>query len=232
MARHIPEVSASQRFRDMTRAEQSASIADAGARVDALNPKELVSKVERLDDLRKIEAIVDGMAGLEQRLAIAVRRAKEAGRSWSEIARVLGVTKQSAHAKYVDWKLDPASLTPDSVISRRLRRRWCPAGSGPDRQQGRRGRRHRPPRRQSSGLHRKLAGRPRRGRPPDAEVRTPAGRTPRHNSAPAEAPSPTARSWRSRCAPSERPETACRVRRSRRLRAPSLGRRWRTRRAP
>jgi hypothetical protein len=67
--------------------------------LDELNPAEIAT-ADRLDDLRAIRAIIDDREDYETRLTDAVRTARRNGRSWGEIARALGVTKQSAHARY------------------------------------------------------------------------------------------------------------------------------------
>ena len=55
-------------------------------------------EIARLADMR---ADLDGKrADLDERLAQQVRAARVAGRTWPEIAVMLGVTKQAAHRKY------------------------------------------------------------------------------------------------------------------------------------
>jgi len=55
-------------------------------------------EIARLADMR---ADLDGRrADLDERLTQQVRAARVAGRTWPEIAVMLGVTKQAAHRKY------------------------------------------------------------------------------------------------------------------------------------
>lgn len=50
--------------------------------------------------LRTIADLADRRAEIEDELLGAVREARSAGRSWSEIGAMLGVTKQAAQRKY------------------------------------------------------------------------------------------------------------------------------------
>jgi DNA-directed RNA polymerase specialized sigma24 family protein len=75
--------------------------------LDELDPA-VLADADRLEDLRAIRAIVDDQRALEDRLRRAVAEAHANGRSWAEIARVLGVTKQSAHARFAE----PATAEP------------------------------------------------------------------------------------------------------------------------
>jgi hypothetical protein len=47
-----------------------------------------------------ISRLVDHRSRIDGQIAMAVRRAREAGRSWSEIAGELGVSRQSAWERY------------------------------------------------------------------------------------------------------------------------------------
>ena len=51
--------------------------------------------------LRKIAALAQRRAEVEDDLTAAVRSARRAQRSWSEIGAMLGVSKQAAQRKYV-----------------------------------------------------------------------------------------------------------------------------------
>jgi hypothetical protein len=48
----------------------------------------------------RLEEAVLARSRAELRVAAAVRREREAGRSWAEIGRALGVTRQSAWERY------------------------------------------------------------------------------------------------------------------------------------
>ncbi len=52
------------------------------------------------DALRQIADLADQRRRVEDELDSAVRAAREAHRSWSEIGTMLGVTKQAAQRKY------------------------------------------------------------------------------------------------------------------------------------
>ena len=52
------------------------------------------------DALRQIVELVDQRQHVEDELDAAVRAARSAHRSWSEIGAMLGVTKQAAQRKY------------------------------------------------------------------------------------------------------------------------------------
>jgi len=52
------------------------------------------------DTLRKIADLADQRADVEAALTDAVRSARQADRSWSEIGMMLGVSKQAAQRKY------------------------------------------------------------------------------------------------------------------------------------
>jgi len=50
--------------------------------------------------LKEIAALAEQRDGVEQKLTDAVRAARQAKRSWSEIGAMLGVSKQAAQRKY------------------------------------------------------------------------------------------------------------------------------------
>lgn len=104
--------SAAQRYRDMSPAEQEAYIAESERRLDAM-PPDAIAHADRLPDLRALRAMIEERDALDRMITAAVTHARDHDRSWSEIARVLGITKQSAHARYSDeasWLLlEPAA---------------------------------------------------------------------------------------------------------------------------
>ena len=72
----------------------------ANVDIDELRPANTsaLREIARLADMR---AGLDGQrADLDERLVQQVRAARAAGRTWPEIAVMLGVTKQAAHRKY------------------------------------------------------------------------------------------------------------------------------------
>ncbi|MCU1504884.1 MAG: hypothetical protein JWM12_4238 [Ilumatobacteraceae bacterium] len=78
-----------------SRAGRAAALEEWAARVD---PDDL--KTADTSVLREIAELVDRREDVDQDLAAAVRAARTAGRSWSEIAAMLGVSKQAAQRKY------------------------------------------------------------------------------------------------------------------------------------
>lgn len=78
-----------------TRAQRAEAFERWAERVD---PGELVPA--DTESLRRIAELSDQRAGVEAELADAVRSARLANRSWSEIGAMLGVSKQAAQRKY------------------------------------------------------------------------------------------------------------------------------------
>jgi hypothetical protein len=107
-----PTPSAAQRYRDMSPAEQEAYVAESERRLDAM-PAEAIAHADRLLDLRALRALVEQRDSLDRMITAAVTHSRDFDRSWSEIARVLGVTKQSAHARYAD---EPSWLTIEAAV--------------------------------------------------------------------------------------------------------------------
>lgn len=81
-----------------TRAELERAAADAAAWLDSLDPSQV--EWENPVDLRAIGYALERVAEGERLLADAVATARARGRSWSTIATVLGVSKQSAALRY------------------------------------------------------------------------------------------------------------------------------------
>lgn len=78
-----------------SRAERAAALERWADRVEAkdLKPADTAA-------LRRIAELVDQRGEVDDQLTEAVRSAREANRSWSEIGAMLGVSKQAAHRKY------------------------------------------------------------------------------------------------------------------------------------
>ncbi len=78
------------------------SRADRAAALEAwahgVDPNDLAEA--KTSALRVIAELVEQRNEVDDGLADAVRAARDAGRSWSEIAAMLGVTKQAAQQKY------------------------------------------------------------------------------------------------------------------------------------
>jgi len=80
-----------------TRADQAAALERWA---DAVEPEDL--RVADTDALRAIAELVDQRQHVDTELTRAVRSARRAHRSWSEIGAMLGVSKQAAQRKYAD----------------------------------------------------------------------------------------------------------------------------------
>lgn len=65
---------------------------------DRVEPDDLV--VAETDALRAIAELSEQREGVDAALADAVKSARRADRSWSEIGAMLGVSKQAAQRKY------------------------------------------------------------------------------------------------------------------------------------
>ncbi len=78
-----------------TRAQRAVALEAWAETVDA---DDLV--VANTDALRLIADLAERRDGLDEALAEAVRTARSAQRSWSEIGTMLGVSKQAAQRKY------------------------------------------------------------------------------------------------------------------------------------
>lgn len=78
-----------------TRAERAAALEQWADRVEA---DEL--NVADTEALRVIAELVERRNEVDEELTAAVRAARRARRSWSEIGAMLGVTKQAAQRKY------------------------------------------------------------------------------------------------------------------------------------
>lgn len=83
-----------------TREEIEQAAADAERWLAAMDP----AAVDWDDptDLRAISAALSAVAKAENRLAGAVATARNRGRSWGEIARILGVSRQAARQRYTE----------------------------------------------------------------------------------------------------------------------------------
>jgi hypothetical protein len=78
-----------------SRAERAAALEEWSERVQT---KEL--RVADTEALRVIAELADQRERVDSELIVAVRAARAAHRSWSEIGAMLGVSKQAAQRKY------------------------------------------------------------------------------------------------------------------------------------
>lgn len=92
-----------------TRAQLEQAAADAEAWLDNLDPSELDSPAADATDLRRIGAALTATASAESELTEAVRLARANGRSWADIAIVLGVSREAARKRYGAPAAPPSS---------------------------------------------------------------------------------------------------------------------------
>ncbi len=78
-----------------TRAQRAAALEEWADRVD---PSDL--KVADTEVLRAIADLAEKKSEIDDELTAAIRSARQAHRSWSEIGAMLGVSKQAAQRKY------------------------------------------------------------------------------------------------------------------------------------
>jgi hypothetical protein len=78
-----------------TRAQRAKGLEEWADRVDAAD-----LRVADTEILRTIVELVEQRSGVDEELTAAVRSARQAHRSWSEIGAMLGVSKQAAQRKY------------------------------------------------------------------------------------------------------------------------------------
>lgn len=78
-----------------SRADRAAALEDWA---DQVEPDDLV--LAETSTLRAIVELVEQRDQVDDGLTAAVKAAREAGRSWSEIGAMLGVSKQAAQRKY------------------------------------------------------------------------------------------------------------------------------------
>jgi hypothetical protein len=88
-----------------TREELERAAAEAEAWLNSLNPDE--TPAEDAADLRRIGLAVIARADAETEIIHAVVDARRNGRSWGEIAMVLGTSKQAARERYGQLVDDP-----------------------------------------------------------------------------------------------------------------------------
>jgi hypothetical protein len=82
-----------------------------GARVGGMAYATMARRLDEGDPLGAVEALPAAQAGLDVLARQAVQQARDAGASWADIGRVLGVTKQAAQQRYgppaTPWNVAP-----------------------------------------------------------------------------------------------------------------------------
>ena len=63
-------------------------------------PQSLVAALDDADPLRALRAAAALQADVNRRTEILVRRARNAGCTWAEVAAALGVSRQAVHKRY------------------------------------------------------------------------------------------------------------------------------------
>jgi hypothetical protein len=103
----------------MARSEEeiAKAIAESDAWMDAVEPERLsTDAVNDRKDLRQIGVAMLAIEAAEQSLVAAVAQAKAGGRSWTDIANVLGVSRQAArqrfgaHVQIAQERFDPSPV--------------------------------------------------------------------------------------------------------------------------
>ncbi len=83
-----------------TREQLEKALADTEAWLDNLDPKSLASSASDGADLRAIGEALRTVAASDLGLADQVAKARSNGRTWTQIAGVLGVSKQAARERF------------------------------------------------------------------------------------------------------------------------------------
>ena len=85
-----------------TRARLEQAVVDTEAWIEALDQEALASPDSDGADLREIAETLHAVATLDLALADKVAQARQNGRTWTQIAAVLGVSKQAARERFVE----------------------------------------------------------------------------------------------------------------------------------
>lgn len=83
-----------------TRAELQKALAETEVWLERLDPEAVASVDADAADLRAIGEALHAVAASDLSLADQVAKARANGRTWTQIAAVLGVTKQAARERF------------------------------------------------------------------------------------------------------------------------------------
>lgn len=83
-----------------SREDLDRAAAETRAWLDDLGPEALTGPESDASDLRRIGRALSSTAESERELTAAVTAARANGRTWGQIALVLGVSKQAARQRY------------------------------------------------------------------------------------------------------------------------------------
>lgn len=85
-----------------TREQLEKAVATTEAWLDSLDPRALAAPDSDGTDLRAIMEALRARAAVDLNLADQVAKARANGRTWTQIAAVLGVTKQAARERFAE----------------------------------------------------------------------------------------------------------------------------------
>jgi hypothetical protein len=83
-----------------TREQLQKALADTESWLESLDPQVVASPDSDAEDLRAIGEALRAVAASDLSLADQVAKARANGRTWTQIAAVLGVTKQAARERF------------------------------------------------------------------------------------------------------------------------------------
>lgn len=83
-----------------TREQLQKAVADTEAWLNSLDPEAIASPDSDASDLRAIGDALRAVAASDLSLADQVAKARANGRTWTQIAAVLGVSKQAARERF------------------------------------------------------------------------------------------------------------------------------------
>jgi DNA-binding PucR family transcriptional regulator len=83
-----------------TREQLKKALSDTEVWLDQLDPETIASDESDAADLRAIGEALHAVAASDLGLADQVARARANGRTWTQIASVLGVSKQAARERF------------------------------------------------------------------------------------------------------------------------------------
>jgi hypothetical protein len=83
-----------------TREQLEQALAETEERLDSIDPAALASPDSDVEDLRAIGDAMHAVAQSDLQLAERVAEARAKGRTWTQIAAVLGVSKQAARERF------------------------------------------------------------------------------------------------------------------------------------
>jgi DNA-directed RNA polymerase specialized sigma24 family protein len=83
-----------------SREQVERAAVEAEAWLDGLDPDDDSVRVDDPADLRQIARALHAVVDAEQMLTLAISAARANGRSWNEIARIVGMSRQATQKRY------------------------------------------------------------------------------------------------------------------------------------